>query len=197
MQISQTKEQIRALSAFQNHCEIQNITLQSCTATRAKAGTEFREPFSVRPVLSNISSSLQGEHFVVEVSFEYAAWDSSEPQERLFLVNATFEVAYRIRDGYMPSDEEKSSFSRGTAVFNCWPYAREFFRDITSRLGHQTPVLPLLRITPKKTEAPKEIDNSEPTKAPAASSPQALPQPLKAERRAPREAHPAEPPRKP
>jgi hypothetical protein len=157
MQISQTKEQIKALSAFQNHCEIESITLQSCTAIRAKAGTEFREPFSVKPVLSNISSFLQGDRFIVEVSFEYAAWDSSEPPERIFLVNSTFEAAYQIRDGYLPSDEEKSSFSRGTAVFNCWPYAREFLRDITSRLGHQTPAIPLLRIIPKKAEKKAEM----------------------------------------
>jgi hypothetical protein len=158
MHISQTQEQIDALTAFQNHCEIDGITLLSCTVTRAKAGTEFREPFSVKPALSNISSSLQGERFVVEVSFEYTAWDSSDPPERLFLVNCTFEVGYKIRDAYAPSEAEKSSFSRGTAVFNCWPYAREFLRDITSRLGHQTPVLPLLRISPKRalnSEAPK------------------------------------------
>jgi hypothetical protein len=155
IQISQTAEQIRALTAFQEHCEIHNITLLSSTVTRAKAGTEFREPFSVKPVLSNIAWSLQMDLFVVEVSFEYGAWDSSEPQVRLFSVNCTFEVTYLIRDGYTPAEEEKSSFGRGTAVFNCWPYAREFLRDITARMGHPTPVLPLLRIMPKKAEAPK------------------------------------------
>lgn len=152
IKISQTNEQIKALTSFQDHCELEGITLQSSNSIRAKAGSQFKEPFSVKPALSNISPSLNGNFFVVEVSFEYTAWDSSEPPERLFLVNCTFEVAYRIRDGYVPSEEERSSFSRGTAVFNCWPYAREFFRDITARLGHQTPVLPLLRITPKKVE---------------------------------------------
>jgi hypothetical protein len=156
MQISQTSEQIKALSTFQGHCEIEGITLLSCTTSRAKAGTTFIEPFSVRPALSNISSSLQGSQFVVEVSFEYSAWDSSEPSERLFLINCTFETVYRIQDDYSPSEDEKQSFSRGTAVFNCWPYAREFLRDITARLGHQTPVLPLLRITPKKVEPMEE-----------------------------------------
>lgn len=150
MQLSQTTEQIKAISAFQNHCEMEGITLQVCNATRAKAGAQFKEPFAVKPALSNIASSMQGQHFVVEVSFEYTAWDSSEPVERLFKVDCTFEVSYRLRDEYQPSEEEKISFSKGTAVFNCWPYAREFLRDITGRLGHQTPVLPLLRITPKK-----------------------------------------------
>lgn len=174
MHISQTNEQIAALSAFQNHCEIQGITLQSCMATRAKAGTEFREPFSVKPTLSDIASSLQGDQFVVEVSFEYTAWDSSEPPTRLFSVNCTFEVAYRIRDNYVPSEQEKSSFCKGTAVFNCWPYAREFLRDITARLGHQTPALPLLRITPKKTEVPELPKVSTPQIPAVAKSPQTV-----------------------
>jgi len=154
MLISQTKEQIAALKSLQDRCELENITLLSCSAVRAKAGSNFAEPFSVRPMLSNISSSQDGEQFVVEVSFEYAAWDSAEPQQRLFLVNCVFEVCYRLRESYVPSEAERQSFSRGTAVFNCWPYAREFFRDITARLGHPTPALPLLRITPKKPEAP-------------------------------------------
>ena len=153
MQISQTTEQIAALKSLQDRCELDNISLQSCNATRAKAGIQFSEPFSVKPMLSNVSSSQQGEQFVVEVAFEYAAWDSSEPPQRIFQVNCSFEVCYRVKDSYIPTEDERHSFSRGTAVFNCWPYAREFFRDITARLGHPTPALPLLRITPKKSEA--------------------------------------------
>jgi hypothetical protein len=169
MRIAQTAEQISALKAFQDHCEMDAITLQSCVASRAKAGAQFIEPFAVKPALSNIASSLQGEQFVVEVSFEYTAWDSSEPSERLFKIDCTFEVCYRLRDSYAPTDEEKSSFSKGTAVFNCWPYAREFLRDITARLGHQTPALPLLRITPKKAEhasTAKQIKPKSPAELP-------------------------------
>lgn len=158
MQISQTEQQIRALASLQANCDISNITLLSSSVTRAKAGSEFQEPYSVRPSLSNISYSLRGGVLVVEVSFEYSAWDSSEPPERLFLVNCTFEVSYQVRVGHAPTEEEISSFSRGTAVFNCWPYAREYLRDITARIGHQTPALPLLRIIPKNVESPKVLD---------------------------------------
>lgn len=167
MRIAQTKEQIKALTTFQAHCEMDTITLQSCVASRAKAGAQFVEPFAVKPALSNIASSLHGDQFVVEISFEYTAWDSSEPSERLFKVDCTFEVCYRLRDTYTPTDEEKMSFSRGTAVFNCWPYAREFLRDLTARLGHQTPALPLLRITPKKAEPPATTAKQIKPEAPA------------------------------
>src|ERR1017187_7882899 len=121
MQISQTREQIRALSSLQSHCEIQDITLLSSTVIRAKAGNEFKAPFSAKPALSNVSWVIRGNFLVVEVSFEYAAWDSSEPPERLFGVNCTFEVAYELRpSGFVPSDAELASFARGTAIFNCW-----------------------------------------------------------------------------
>jgi hypothetical protein len=173
MRLSQTTEQIKALAAFQNHCEIERITLQSCSASRAKAGAEFKEPFEVKPALSNISSSIHGQNFVVEVSFEYAAWDSSEPPERIFKVDCTFEVSYGLRDDYLPTEDERISFSKGTAVFNCWPYAREFFSDITSRLGHVPPALPLLRIVPKKpVPAVPSLDKQ--------TDPNSLPAPLAA-----------------
>jgi hypothetical protein len=172
MRISQTKEQIRALSTLQANCEIRAVTLLSCNVTRAKAGgSNFKEPYSVRPALSNIAPFHLDGLLVVEVSFEYSAWDASEPPERLFLVNCTFEVSYEVQNEYMPSSEELASFGRGTAVFNCWPYAREFLRDITSRIGHQTPVLPLLRIVPKKVEpAVQQTIEATPTRIQAAES---------------------------
>lgn len=154
MNIAQTKEQIKALSALQANCEMLSIDLLCCNATRPKTGAVFREPFSARPKVSNVSYSLLDRKLVVELAFEYSAWDSSEPAERIFHINCVFEVAYRLNEGYTPSEDEKSSFSRGTALFNCWPYVREFFRDVTTRLGHPAPTLPLLRITPKLSDAP-------------------------------------------
>jgi len=150
IRLAQTSEQFSALRRFQDQCELEMITLQACNATRGEAGTSYVEPYSIRPAISNISSSQNGKLFVVKISFDYDAWDSSEPSQRLFQVNCTFEVSYQLRDGYIPTEEERLSFSRGTAVFNCWSYAREFFRDMTARLGHSAPVLPLLRIIPKQ-----------------------------------------------
>jgi hypothetical protein len=154
MQISQTREQLQALSKFQANCEIQNIHLLSCSATRAREGATFTDPFNAKPTLSNVEPSIRGRSLAVEISFEYTAWDSAEPPGRLFCIHCTFEALYRIREEYTPTEEGISSFSRGTAVFNCWPYAREFIQSMISRLGHNAPALPLLRIVPKK--APQE-----------------------------------------
>ena len=157
MQISQTKEQIDALAGLQAHCDLRSILLQSSSTTRAKAGTVFAEPFSVKPNLSNVSSSVTSGAIVVEAGFEYAAWDSSDPPVRLFLITCTFEISYSLRDDYAPSQDELASFGKGAAVFHCWPYVREFFSDVTARMGHAAPPLPLLRIVPKRDQATSNL----------------------------------------
>lgn len=154
IQLAPTTEQLSALRRFQAKCEMETITLLACNATRGDAGSVYTEPYSIKPAVSNVSCSQNGRFFVAKISFDYVAWDSSEPSQRLFQVNGTFEVCYRLHEGYAPTEEEKNSFSRATAVFNCWPYAREFFRDMTGRLGHNAPVLPLLHVIPKQTTTP-------------------------------------------
>ncbi|HEV2485107.1 MAG TPA: hypothetical protein VGT08_06210 [Terracidiphilus sp.] len=165
IRLSRTKEQFSALRRFQDKCDLEAITLLACNATRGEAGTAFAEPYSIRPGVSNVSSSQSGRLFVAKISFEYDAWDSSEPSQRLFQVNCTFEISYRLREGYIPTDEERMSFSHATAVFNCWPYAREFFRDMTSRLGHNAPVLPLLHVIPKQQAAAQQPELEAPDNA--------------------------------
>lgn len=159
IRLTRTTEQLSALRRFQDKCDLEAITLLSCNATRGEAGTVYIEPYSIRPGVSNISWSQTARLFVAKISFEYDAWDSAEPSQRLFQVNCTFEVSYQLREGYVPTEEEKSSFSRATALFNCWPFAREFFRDLTTRLGHNTPLLPLLHVIPKQaTVAPPTLE---------------------------------------
>ena len=170
IRLAQTQEQFSALRRFQDKCELETITLLACNATRGDAGADYNAPYSIRPGVSNVSSSQSDRTFVVKISFDYDAWDASEPSQRLFQVNCTFEVAYKLREGYIPSDEEKTSFSRATAVFNCWPFAREFFRDMTNRLGHNAPVLPLLHVIPKQT-----VVSSSPTLE-ASNTPREMPE---------------------
>jgi hypothetical protein len=162
MQISQTKDQIKALASLQSHCELRNILLQGCTVQRARSGAAFLAPYTAKPTLSNVSERMSGRDLFVEVSFEYSAWDSAEPPERLFSVNCSFEAHYIVAADHAPSSDEVASFSKGNAVFNCWPYVREFLRDITSRLGHSAPPLPLLRIVRKKAGGPRLEPGAEP-----------------------------------
>ena len=92
-----------------------------CKVFLSEGSGNSKEPYSVKPALTNVAPSCQDGFFIVEVPFEYSAWDASEPSERLFPVNGTFEVSYRLRSNYCPTSEQIASFGRGTVVFNCRP----------------------------------------------------------------------------
>jgi hypothetical protein len=86
----------------------------------------------------------------------------------LFGVECAFDIDYEIEDkSYIPSPESIAAFKDGNAIFNCWPYAREFVQNITIRMAVHPPPLPFLRIVPKrkpKAEVPaateKQVTNT-------------------------------------
>ena len=54
-------------------CELETITLLACNATRGDAGNSYAEPFSIRPGVSNISSSQIDRLFVAKIERGFAA----------------------------------------------------------------------------------------------------------------------------
>jgi hypothetical protein len=76
-------------------------------------------------------------------------------------VECAFDLDYELADkSFQPSPESVTAFKDGNAVFNCWPYTREFVHNMAARMGLELPPLPLLRIVPKQAASeplpPKE-----------------------------------------
>ena len=87
----------------------------------------------------------------------------------VFSVECVYELCYRLKEDYKPQADEIEAFKNGNAVFNCWPYFREFFQNLTARMGQTPPPLPLLRIVPKPATPVKPEPN--PVKAEAGVTP--------------------------
>ena len=89
--------------------------------------------------------------------FKFESVDASEPPSSIFQIDCAFELIYELGDSYHPTPEEIDAFKKGNAVFNCWPYVREFVQNMAARMGFQPPPIPLLRIKPKQEEPEKPI----------------------------------------
>ncbi|MCC6262080.1 MAG: hypothetical protein IT169_00765 [Bryobacterales bacterium] len=61
-------------------------------------------------------------------------------------VEASFEVDYRLRGEYVPGDASVDAFANGNAIFNVWPYFREFLQNMTVRMGHPPLTAPFLKL---------------------------------------------------
>lgn len=110
------------------------------------------EPYELRATPTAIQGERIGRVVRVHVSFSQVALDSSEPQLQVFSIDCTFEACYQLEEGYEPTATEVKAFSEGNVLFNVWPYARQFLHDMSTRMAHNPPPLPLLRFVPQPAD---------------------------------------------
>ena len=71
---------------------------------------------------------------------------SSGPGEVLLMIEAEFLLSYSIASDDTPTDEAIAAFANTNAVFNAWPYWREYVASCVGRTGYPALVVPVLRI---------------------------------------------------
>jgi preprotein translocase subunit SecB len=93
----------------------------------------------------------------VEVSFRLTgSKKEGQPKEKAVVcVECTFEVSYHLRPEFTPTTEQVKAFKDGNAIFNCWPYCRQYVQDMIQRMGYPPLVLPFLRVQTKGRESRK------------------------------------------
>lgn len=106
---------------------------------------------------------------------------STTSDEPTLLVEAGFEVDYSLRDQYEPEEDAIDAFQNGNAIFNVWPYFREFLQSVTTRMGHPPLTAPFLKLRPKPEEKrpPGNVDQQsspEPTSRPTSRRKKVRPQ---------------------
>ena len=144
--LTQSPEELRSALAVQLHSELRAVSLLECNTVRDEGPIPEELALSVAH-----SSSWAIEHPVLRVTVEVRM--RAKAADDFLSITARHLVEYGLADEYHPADDAIDAFSNGNAVFNVWPYARELFAGLTSRMGLQLPPLPFLRIVPP---APKE-----------------------------------------
>jgi hypothetical protein len=59
-------------------------------------------------------------------------------------------VSYQLRPGFAPTAEQINAFKDGNAIFNCWPYCRQYVQEMIQRMGYPPLTLPFLRVVTKQ-----------------------------------------------
>ena len=124
--------------------------MRQCHASLEGSETTLKAPFGLRVSHNSVATVPTDGVLRIEVRFQIQCYDSSDPAALLFSVECSFDIDYEIEDkSFVPSPESIAAFKDGNAIFNCWPYAREFVQDMTGRMSVHPPPLPFLRIVPK------------------------------------------------
>src|SRR5207302_1818415 len=61
-------------------------------------------------------------------------------------VSAEFELAYKLKESVTPTPAQLTAFSRVNAVYNAWPYWREFLQSAVHRMDLPGITLPLAHV---------------------------------------------------
>lgn len=70
-------------------------------------------------------------------------------------ISATILAEYQLAEGFAPSVQEQKAFLAANAVFNCWPYWREFVQSTAGRMNLPPLTLPFFRVRPQEPEKNK------------------------------------------
>ena len=81
--------------------------------------------------------------------------DDKKP-ETVVLVECAYEVDYVLREGFEITPEHVKAFKDGNAIFNVWPYFREYLQNNLQRMGLPPLTAPFLRLQPKPKPRKRE-----------------------------------------
>ncbi len=124
--------------AFEVH---RNAAIRSVRVVRARIHGSLDND-STEPVSIAFNFKAKGEEpasdlLRLEVAFRMTGSQANlaETAKTAILVECAFEVAYDVRPGFTITPEHVRAFKDGNAVFNVWPYYREFLQSSLQRMG--------------------------------------------------------------
>ena len=112
-----------------------------------KVEGELQTSFSFKPAaVKRLDGSLG-----LQIDFQFNIFktpDGAQPQRDYVSIHCTFEARYLLRPGFQPTDDQISAFHKGNAIFNSWPFFREFIQNTAVRLNVSPPPVPFMRVQP-------------------------------------------------
>ena len=93
---------------------------------------------------------VEPESLTLDTDFKFAIAREGQKDNPVVLIECRFEGQYALVPEYIPSQEQIEAFRTANAVFNCWPFFREYVQNTTVRLGFPPPPIPFLRMTQKQ-----------------------------------------------
>jgi hypothetical protein len=164
--ISQQPEQIKLAAALQQKSDISNISLIESVATCKAALTKNVLPFSFAVEFQAEEIECEGANLRVTTRFSFKIINDKDKAEVISL-RCLLGAEYTLAEGFQPSAEQIKAFKEGPAIFNCWPYFREYVQNTVVRMNYPPPTIPFLWLEVKKLAhaeaiAPKQAESIQP-----------------------------------
>jgi preprotein translocase subunit SecB len=155
--IFQTKRETQLAIALHQNAEIDDVRLARAKVAADRPGIALKSPIVISMDVKAKDVEGSPGNLLVEVSFRLTGSKKEDlPKTRAVVcIECTFEASYQLRPGFTPTAEQVKAFKDGNAIFNCWPYCRQYVQETIQRLGYPPLMLPFLRVQTKQRQGRK------------------------------------------
>jgi len=135
--------------------ELQNISLVDSNATLSPTFVErgyhvSSEGWSIDVGFDRRKVWLKGKTLCTLIRFKFAAKErGAGAKTPVVSITATFFAEYQLAEGFLPDTKEQRAFLATNAIFNCWPFWREYVKSTATRMNLPPLTLPFFRILPR------------------------------------------------
>jgi hypothetical protein len=135
--------------------ELQNILLVESNAALSPTFVErghhvSSEGWSINVGFDRKKVWLKGRTLCTLIRFKFHAKErGAAAKTPLVSITATFFAEYQLAEGFVPDMKEQRAFLATNAVFNCWPFWREYVKSTATRMNLPALTLPFFRILPR------------------------------------------------
>ncbi|WP_419660735.1 hypothetical protein Dvar_11390 [Desulfosarcina variabilis str. Montpellier] len=163
MEITRTKDELKSLTRVVNKSLLSRIFLIQSNVERSIDAETY----------DRVNGEVQFEGDLIDCSDEYFNSKVSLTVKGLngdgvviVKVCCDYMLTYKMKANAELSKEDLKNFSNTNALYNAWPYVREFVQAMCNRMEIPPMTLPLLRIVPERTvaKAKKAIPQKKPIK---------------------------------
>jgi hypothetical protein len=152
--VFQTKEETQLAVAVHQNAQIDNVRLARAKVAADGPGKALTSPIALSMGVKAKDIVGPPGQLLIEVAFRLTG---SRKEDRskvktIVCVECTFEVSYQLRPDFTPTSDQVKAFKDGNAIFNCWPYCRQYVQDMIQRMGYPSLILPFLRVQTKNRE---------------------------------------------
>lgn len=167
MLITQSVEELQAATQLHLNSAIQSIRLSSSRCRSVNFDQlKSLEQIETRVGFKPTTAVTDGEKLTLTIEFTFTAQslttEGKKKPTEVMGIHCELEACYNLKPGFSPTETQIAAFHKGNAVFNSWPFFREFVQNSAVRMEIPPPPIPFLRISsPPK---PKQEGVQAPTK---------------------------------
>ena len=150
------------LSRIVSVVQIKDVRLYEGTCRSFVRPSESAENVVVQQSHAHSILKSKTDELLIRVRFKLGVHEEGDEKKRQVEIRATYELSYRVPSKKEFSDEEVDEFGRVNAVFNAWPYWREYVQGSLARMLMPSYTIPVFRV--RRGDAPPGQNGKPPKK---------------------------------